>query len=235
MTGGQSTTLPMKKHLNKRVKSADVRVRQIQTAARNIFVKKGYQNSSVSEIADASGISKGTIYLYFKGKDDLYVSLMMPVTEELGRELHKIKNELEEGKFRTGNQLIRRFHEAYFRIYEFDPEGLRIVFGFISGIHFGSVSKETIEKLHSLARKNLQLSRWIISKAKRLGLFSLATDEIRLSDILWATSLGVIQVEESKFRTTRKDHLRDTLSYAFSLIAKAIGGRQQGGKGIVRT
>jgi AcrR family transcriptional regulator len=212
----------MKKHMSKRVKSPGVRVKDIQTAAKKIFFEKGYQGSSISEIAKASRISKGTVYLYFKGKDDLYVSLMMPVTEELGRELHKIKGELEEGKFKTGNQLISRFHEAYMKIYDFDPDGLRIVFGYISGIHFVSVSKETIEKLNNLARMNHQLSRWIISRAKNLGLLSGETDEMRLADTLWATSLGVIQVEESKLRITQKDHVRDTLFYAFSTIAKAI-------------
>src|SRR5512134_1356208 len=53
---------------------ADKRNR-ILRAAVQIFSRKGFFNSKVSEIARASGVADGTIYLYFKNKDDLLISL----------------------------------------------------------------------------------------------------------------------------------------------------------------
>ncbi|GAB4363093.1 MAG: TetR/AcrR family transcriptional regulator C-terminal domain-containing protein [Deltaproteobacteria bacterium] len=48
---------------------------RILRAAIRIFSQRGFFNSKVSEIARAAGVADGTIYLYFKNKDDLLISL----------------------------------------------------------------------------------------------------------------------------------------------------------------
>ncbi len=48
---------------------------RILRAAIKIFSHKGFFNSKVSEIARAAGVADGTIYLYFRNKDDLLISL----------------------------------------------------------------------------------------------------------------------------------------------------------------
>ena len=48
---------------------------QIIEAAVRVFARRGYYNSRVSDIAREAGIAAGTIYLYFKTKDDILVSL----------------------------------------------------------------------------------------------------------------------------------------------------------------
>lgn len=48
---------------------------RILDAAVRIFAEQGFWNAKVSQIADAAGVADGTIYLYFKSKDDLLISL----------------------------------------------------------------------------------------------------------------------------------------------------------------
>src|SRR5215468_2585652 len=48
---------------------------QIIDAAIRVFARNGYYNSRVSDIAREAGIASGTIYLYFKTKDEILVSL----------------------------------------------------------------------------------------------------------------------------------------------------------------
>ena len=48
---------------------------QIIDAAIRVFARTGYYNSRVSDIAREAGIASGTIYLYFKTKDDILVTL----------------------------------------------------------------------------------------------------------------------------------------------------------------
>src|SRR5881275_1271711 len=48
---------------------------QIIEAAVRVFARNGYYNSRVSDIAREAGIASGTIYLYFKTKDDILVTL----------------------------------------------------------------------------------------------------------------------------------------------------------------
>lgn len=48
---------------------------QIIEAAVRVFARNGYYNSRVSDIAKEAGIASGTIYLYFKTKDEILVTL----------------------------------------------------------------------------------------------------------------------------------------------------------------
>ncbi len=52
------------------------RTTSILQAAETLFAKKGYQQTSMEEIADLAEISPGTIYFYFKNKEDLLIKLM---------------------------------------------------------------------------------------------------------------------------------------------------------------
>ncbi len=55
-------------------KRSDKRER-ILDGALKAFARKGFYNTKVSEIASEAGVADGTIYLYFKNKDDLLISL----------------------------------------------------------------------------------------------------------------------------------------------------------------
>lgn len=53
------------------------RQQRILDAAARLFVHYGYDKTTVSEIAQAAGVSKGAIYLHFKSKDDLFETLLI--------------------------------------------------------------------------------------------------------------------------------------------------------------
>jgi len=55
-------------------RAGDKRERILRAAVR-VFAKKGFYATRVSEIAAAAGVADGTIYLYFKSKDELLVAL----------------------------------------------------------------------------------------------------------------------------------------------------------------
>jgi len=47
----------------------------ILRAAIDIFAERGYFNAQVADVARAAGVAAGTVYLYFKSKDDLLISI----------------------------------------------------------------------------------------------------------------------------------------------------------------
>ncbi len=71
--------------------------RRILEGALRAFAKKGFYNTKVSEIASEAGVADGTIYLYFKNKDDLLISLfedrMEWIIERLRAELERIEGD----------------------------------------------------------------------------------------------------------------------------------------------
>ncbi len=49
---------------------------EIIDAAQKIFFQKGLIVATMDEIAEAAELSKGTLYLYYKSKEDLYLAVM---------------------------------------------------------------------------------------------------------------------------------------------------------------
>lgn len=69
---------------------------RILDAAVRIFADKGFYNAKVSEIARVAGVADGTIYLYFKSKDDLLISLFEDRMEQVNRNLRAARDEASE-------------------------------------------------------------------------------------------------------------------------------------------
>jgi AcrR family transcriptional regulator len=55
---------------------SDERKNQIINAAEGVFTEKGFDEARMDDIAEETGLSKGTLYLYFKSKDDLIIAIL---------------------------------------------------------------------------------------------------------------------------------------------------------------
>ena len=88
---------------NNHSKSEDKHQRIIN-AALKVFAKKGFYNSRVSEIAKEAEVADGTIYLYFKNKDDILISVF---ETEMRKMISNMKKEL--GKCHNPVEKIRMF------------------------------------------------------------------------------------------------------------------------------
>ena len=67
----------------------------IMECAMELFVKEGFQQTSMALLSKESGVATGTIYHHFKGKDDLIESTYLYVSEQMGQSLLFKENELE--------------------------------------------------------------------------------------------------------------------------------------------
>jgi TetR/AcrR family transcriptional regulator, fatty acid metabolism regulator protein len=89
--------------------------RMILNAAKQVFAMEGFYNSKVSEIAREAHVADGTIYLYFKNKDDILISLF---EEELTRIIKAQKTELE--KSEDPREKLIKFCDNHLTIVESD-------------------------------------------------------------------------------------------------------------------
>ncbi|WP_273126672.1 TetR/AcrR family transcriptional regulator [Metabacillus sp. HB246100] len=74
------------------MKQKKPKYRQIIDAAVIVIAENGYHQAQVSKIAKQAGVADGTIYLYFKNKEDILVSLFQ---EKMGIFIEKIEEEIE--------------------------------------------------------------------------------------------------------------------------------------------
>src|SRR6186997_294357 len=54
----------------------------ILRAATDVFAGRGFFNAQVADVARAAGVAAGTVYLYFRGKDDLLISIFEKTMKE---------------------------------------------------------------------------------------------------------------------------------------------------------
>src|SRR5499426_3895378 len=90
---------------------------QIIEAAVRIFARKGYYHSRVSDIAREAGMAAGTIYLYFKTKDDILVTLFRDKMAQFVSSLRKAIADEPDAVAK-----LRRLIRLHFEMLEDNPE-----------------------------------------------------------------------------------------------------------------
>ena len=62
------------------------RKHEIALVALEVFAEKGFESASISQIAEAAGIGKGTVYEYFASKEDLIQTSLLAWVDRISRE-----------------------------------------------------------------------------------------------------------------------------------------------------
>ena len=60
----------------RRPDTSEIRRNQILDAATTVFVRQGFQHARMDDIVEESGLSKGTLYWYFKSKEDIINAIL---------------------------------------------------------------------------------------------------------------------------------------------------------------
>ncbi len=105
----------------RKAQERQARRRRIQEAARTVFAERGYSGASIEQIARAAQLSVGAIYLYFRSKEDLYVSLVEDALTVFDVEMGHVREHVE---------VARRLRETWSLLVKWaerDAEGPRIL------------------------------------------------------------------------------------------------------------
>lgn len=85
--------------------------------ARQLFARKGVENTTMNDIAEASEKGRRTIYTYFKNKRDIYDAVVESESDKLIRQLNQIVAMPDTAENKLQQYVLRRF-EAMFEIVE---------------------------------------------------------------------------------------------------------------------
>lgn len=85
----------------------------ILDAAQKVIAENGFYGSQVSRIAKEAGVADGTIYLYFKNKEDILISLFQSRLGELVAMLGESIRETD-----TADEALRKVCETHYRVLE---------------------------------------------------------------------------------------------------------------------
>jgi len=194
------------------------RRQQIIVAAKRVFSEKGFSKATMEDIAKEAELSPGTLYLYFKNKDELYASLSLRILQYLIIRLEHVNANTNLDPIGKVDALT----EAMFDVYEFDPLIIINMFHLQSSETLKNLSEELLSEIEDLSRKSLGALASIFKEGIEKGIF-IKIHPHALADIFWSLFSGVILWESSKkIINGEKDYLRQTLEVAFSIFTRGI-------------
>lgn len=194
------------------------RRQQIMVAAKRVFSIKSFGKATMEDIAKEAELSPGTIYLYFKNKDELFASLSLRVLHYMRNRLESVYNK----KDIEPEQKIEALMEALYEVYEFDPLVLINMFHLQSSETLKNLSPNLLSNILELSRSSFSSMSKIFKEGIKKGVF-IDRHPIALADIVWSIFSGVVLWEGSKrLIDSKKDYLRSTLEIAFEIFSQGI-------------
>ena len=194
------------------------RRQQIMVAAKRVFSIKSFSKATMEDIAKEAELSPGTIYLYFKNKDELFASLSLRVLHYMRNRLESVYNE----KDIEPEQKIEALMEALYEVYEFDPLVLVNMFHLQSSETLRNLSPSLLSNILELSRSSFNSMSKIFKEGIKKGVF-IDRHPIALADIVWSIFSGVVLWEGSKrLIDSKKDYIKSTLEIAFEIFSQGI-------------
>ncbi len=139
---------------------------QILQSAEAVFFEKGLRAATLDEVAAKAEVSKGTIYLYFSSKEDLYYSL---ITHGLFILLKIFQDSKPEDKH--PQDAIEGFGEAYFKFSQEQSYLFKMLAAIENPVVSDQVSPEVFSKLQQTSDRVLSYVAQFVSKGIETGDF----------------------------------------------------------------
>jgi TetR/AcrR family transcriptional regulator len=202
----------------RREREKEQRQKDIVDAAERIFFSRGFNNATMDEVAEEAELSKGTLYLYFQNKIDLYHAIVCRGMDVLFDLFDKASAGL-----KTGLEKIEAIGRAYLVFFRQHPN------------YFNALLHQEIQQIEE---QDIQNNPYILQcQEKGNRIFGLIQDAVRqgmedrtirpdvdpvmVSLILWGHSTGILQIMKSKGEMLEKlmgIRTDDTIAYAFGLM-----------------
>ena len=193
------------------------RRQEIISAARKIFSQKGFNSATMEEIASEAELSPGTLYLYFKNKEELHTSLSIEILKRLADKIQEVVTQNI-----SVEEKIERFRDVFIDVYDYDSNILINLFHLQSGETLKNLSDGVLQQIkeHSVLAHGAIIN--VVKQGIDEGIF-IDEHPVALADVLWASYAGIVRwVDSKRLLNDQKDFVKTTLTTAFKLISKGL-------------
>lgn len=165
----------------------------ILDAAQKIFFSKGVENATMDDVANEAELSKGTLYLYFKSKEDIHWAVSHRGVKNL---LIEMEQRVDRNKNAIENLLI--IANTFIQFTQEETQLANSIL-FFQGCEIGKMNLDHEQIKHSFLKESpIQLVNEFVEQGIREGSMRDDIPPESLSHILWSQMVGVIQVASSK-------------------------------------
>ena len=153
----------------------DRRRQQLIVAAKRIFTKKDFNRATMEDIAKEAEVSPGTIYLYFKNKDELFVSLSLRILQFLCISVENLKSS--EGN--DARAKLDKLMEVMYDVYDFDPSNFVSIFHLKSDNILRNLSTKMVSEINKLLKTSMNTIAGIFKDGIEKGIINGNQDNLK--------------------------------------------------------
>jgi TetR/AcrR family fatty acid metabolism transcriptional regulator len=189
------------------------RCEAIRDAAMRVVARKGYDHVTVQDIADEAGIAKGTVYLYFKSREDILEKTMTLSFADL---LTRIREAIEAGG--AFADVVERVITAQLTYFEERQDIFRLYLAMAEPLGQRRLRKHAVYRTHIA-----QLAKMIEAAAKKREIRTAPAERVAVALAAVVRDIGLQRMTEKRVRPLRED-----IEFIRDLICRGVG------KGIIR-
>lgn len=196
---------------------ADERRAQILQAALACMARQGYTHTTMDDIANACGLSKGALYWYFPSKRDIFLNMLRAWFQETIQAMQAIAGDSRMG----ATERLARLAQATARIFRQDPEAMLLTADFWA---LSRQDQDFVDLMQEMYTQLLSLLEEVIAQGVDRGEFRpVATDQVAQ---IWAAMYDGLFFYASLGIPVDWEQVQDTLE---DILLQGIGEPSPGG------
>jgi AcrR family transcriptional regulator len=202
----------------RRKRERDNRRNAILKAARRLFFEKGFKLVTVESIARKAELSKGSIYLYFNSKEEIYTQILLTDIERFQEHF----NDLLKNPTRASDALFR-FAGIYVDLFLNDRELFRILMTFMLHTNDMNLSEELNNHIIKSTNRNISIIEEIFRCGIQQGEFP-PTINVRLNrNAIWGLLNGIISLHLfTGIESKRVEAIKNTLKIGLDVYIRGL-------------
>ncbi len=176
---------------------SDTRKKLIESAI-NLFSKEGYFQTKVSDIVKNAGVAQGTFYIYFKSKEDILLTIVKTIIDEI----YKTINRYEKVQLEPNEKVLHFSKEIFELLYQY-KEIARIFFFQLYCINdeFQQMYYDTSQQIHRFLQQTFNdevLADILLGFGERLFKFEILMDNKPLEQTVEKITAGIELILKGK-------------------------------------
>jgi AcrR family transcriptional regulator len=190
----------------------------IVNAARKLFFEKGFKYVTVDNIAKKSELSKGSIYLYFKSKEEIYTHILFSDIEKFNtKSAHLFQNN------KSAAELIIEFAFIYIDFFLNDRELFRIMMTFMLHTEDMNLAESVNEHIIEVTNNTIKIIETILQHGIEQDEFPADINVRQCRNAMWGFLNGIISLHLFTGKeASRAERIRSTIKGSLSIFIKGL-------------
>lgn len=190
----------------------------IVNAARKLFFEKGFKYVTVDNIAKKSELSKGSIYLYFKSKEEIYTHILFSDIEKFNtKSAHLFQNN------KSAPELILEFAFIYIDFFLNDRELFRMMMNFMLHNEDMNLDASVNERIIEATNNTVKVIETFLRRGIEQGEFPADINVRQSRNAIWGFLNGIISLHVFTGKEVNKEErIRSTVKRSLGIFIKGL-------------